>query len=311
MVSQPVRSAAEWTAGDVAGVLAQACPAARVTSIRPGPPSYSNCLWLAETVDGRLLVRIPGRSADPEYVRATVTATHLASAAGVPTVRYHEFVPQTPLGLPVTIQEYLPGESGTAALRADRADLRLLASTLGDWLGTLHGVRRETFGAVTGSGERTTWTAAATDQVETALRAVPEAALPASPATIAAAFARVVAELGPGEPASLVHGDLYLDNMLVDNGAPAALLDFEHAHYYDRFADFGKLSELLFEWWPGAEEPFLESYRDHFPPDPADEVRLRLGVGLYALNQTAYFARWQPELVGEYRTRLGKWLAAG
>ncbi|WP_306747962.1 phosphotransferase family protein [Saccharothrix yanglingensis] len=302
------RGIGELKTEEVAAVLAELCPTTAVSSLQPGPASYSNRLWLAETDEGRLLVRVPGRTDDPEYVRATLTATRLAGEAGVPTVRYRAFAPTTRLGLPVVVQEFRPGENAATALRRNGADLRHLAGRLGEWVGLLHGVRRDTFGAVTDSGGGHSWSEAAAEDVRRVLAAVDEDLLPAGRGAVESAFHRAIGELGPTGPASLVHGDLYLDNVLVDRGTPSALLDFEHARFRDRFADFGKLTELLFEWWPGSEEPFLESYREHFPADPSDEPRLRLGTGLYALSQLGYFARWQADLVPVYRARLENWV---
>jgi aminoglycoside phosphotransferase (APT) family kinase protein len=298
----------ELKTDEVAAVLAEVCPTTEVSSIQPGPLSYSNRLWLAETDEGRLLVRIPGRTKEPEYVRATVTATRMASEAGIPTVRYRAFAPTTRIGLPVVVQEFRPGENAATALRRGGASLRQLAGRLGEWIGVLHGIRRDTFGTVTGPGGGYSWGEVVAGEVGDILSTVDTQLLPASRAAVESTFRRAIGQLGPTGPASLVHGDLYLDNMLVDGGAPSALLDFEHAHFYDRFAEFGKLTELLFEWWPGTEEPFLDAYSDRFPPDPSDEPRLWLGKGLYALRQLAYFARWQPDLVGVYRSRLENWM---
>lgn len=64
---------------------------------------------------------------------------------------------------------------------------------------------------------------------------------------IRAAFERAISALPDIPYASLVHADLYFDNVLVHEGSAVCLLDFEHACYADRFADFGKMRELLFE----------------------------------------------------------------
>ncbi|GAA2683026.1 MULTISPECIES: aminoglycoside phosphotransferase family protein [Actinosynnema] len=309
MSAGSTRLADAVTAEEVEAVLAELCPTAVVSSVRAGPHSYSNRLWLAGTDEGELLVRVPGRTTDPEYVGATLVATDLAADAGIPVVRFRAFSSSTGLGLPVVVQEYRPGESATAALRGERSDLARVAGVLGGWVGALHGVRRAGFGPVTSAGDARSWAEVADGQVRGALSRLPGEMLPAGRAPVEAAFGRVLDELGSAGEPSLAHGDLYLDNVLVDGGRPTALLDFEHAGFRDRFADFGKLTELLFEWWPGSEEPFLEAYRERFPAEASDAVRRRLGTGLYALAQLEYFARWQPDLVQFYRDRLGEWVA--
>lgn len=309
MSSDP-RTPQEVTARDVADTLADICPDLTVSSVSSGPSSYSNRLWRADTSDGAVLVRVPGRNTDVEHARATLTATELASRAGIPTVHNRTFAPTTRLGLPVIVQELLPGENATTAVRAGRADIGEVGATLGDWIGRLHRVRRDTYGGVRVDAGAHNWADAAAEQVQAALSAVSEDSLPAGRNTIGMIFDRVIAELGPTRPASLTHGDLYLDNVLVEGGKPVALLDFEGARFSDRFADFGKLSELLFEWWPDSKDPFLKRYYEYFPAEPSDVIRLQLGIGLYALNQLTYFARWQPDLVPEYRTRLERWLSS-
>ena len=303
-----VRPAAAWTADDIAAILVDACGVRRIAALGPGPRSYSNRLWLADTDEGRLLVRVPGRTTDPAYVRASIVAARLAAEAGVPTVRFRAFLPVTALGLPVVVQEYRPGDSAAELAGRGAIDPAAVAAALGDWIGVLHGVRRAGHGGVLEAGGA--WPEVAAGKVAAALDRVGAADLPDARPAIADAFARAIAALPDVGAASLVHGDLYLDNVLVADGRAAAVIDFEHAHFYDRFAELGKLEELVFGWWPGTAAPFLRAYHRHFPPAPGDGVRRRLGVGLYELGQLAYFARWQPDLVPVYRERLGRWLAA-
>ncbi|MFF0452883.1 phosphotransferase family protein [Nocardia africana] len=296
------------TDAEVRDALSEICPEAGITDVGPGPSSYSNRLWRADSEIGPLLVRIPGRTTDPEDLRAAVEASRIASEAGIPTVRYHTFAATTRFGLPVLVQYLTPGENATAAVRAGRAKITEVAAQLGSWVGQLHRIRRDAAGSVLEPDGHQEWAEVVSERVYTTLRLLPASALPAAPAEVEQAFLSVIAEPVPPEPASLLHGDLYLDNVLVDNGVPTVLLDFEHARYGDRFADFGKLTELVFEWWPGSEEPFRRAYAEYFPPEPEDVTRLHLANGLYALTQIGYFARWQPDLVPFYRSRLADWL---
>jgi aminoglycoside phosphotransferase (APT) family kinase protein len=292
-----------------AEVLALACPGVRVDEIRPGPSGYSSKLWLAETDEGPLLVRFPQRNRDPRALRSMVLAARLANQAGVPTVRYRGFAPDSPHG-PAIIQEFRRGERASDVLKREPDRLGLVSETIGDWLGRIHGVHAERFGGLLSERQDVDWHAAATEKVRHALAPLAPDQLPASAATIRQAFADAIARTPLEQPASLVHGDLYFDNVLLDRGKAVCLLDFEHAAYLDRFCEFGKLNELLFEWWTGSEEPLLAAYRDLQPPAPGDAERRWLGVGLYELAQLAYFARWQADLVPVYRARLDGWLTA-
>jgi aminoglycoside phosphotransferase (APT) family kinase protein len=299
---------AEQTARAVLEVLEDACPGLRVDAVRPGPSGYSSKLWLAQTDEGPLLVRIPVRDPDAQRVRSMIEATRLASAAGVPTVRFKAFAPQSRLG-PVLVQEYRAGERASDFLKANPGALASVAEAAGRWAAILHGVQRPAFGDVLETVTFPEWPNCVTARAARALHAVPADALPQSRAVIEQAFERAMADLPTDTAASLVHADLYLDNILVEGGRPVCLLDFEHASYADRFAEFGKLGELLFDRWPGSAAPFMAAYREVFPKAGGDAARWRLGVGLYELSQLAYFHRWQTDLAPIYRDRLAKWLS--
>jgi aminoglycoside phosphotransferase (APT) family kinase protein len=299
----------ELDAEGVRVILETLCPATEVTGVRTGPGSYSNRLWIADTDEGELLVRVPGRNADPEYLRGSLVASRMAAEAGIPVTRLRAFAPSTVIGRPVVVQEFQPGERATDVLKRDPDAVTGLATTLGHWIGTLHGIRREEFGGVLGPGSGTDWPALVRSRVSGALAELDRDALPEDAVQIERVFEALLAETPDGGQASLVHGDLYFDNLLVRDGRATCLLDFEHAHFYDRFAEFGKLNELLFEWFPDSQEPFMEAYSEHFPAEKSDDVRRQLGIGLYELSQLAYFHRWQQDLVPVYRDRVNRWLS--
>jgi len=291
------------TAADIVAVLAEVCPSTVVRHVHPGPQSYANRLWRAETDEGDLLVRVPGRHRDPEIFRAAMVASRIAHEAGVPTSRFRAFAPTTKLGYPIVVQEFGPGERASP----DTIDATTLGRALGDWVGRLHSIRRPLFGSVLDTNDERPWGMVAFARVQSLLAALPPDVLPAGRDVIAAAFARYRAIVTDG--GSLTHGDLYLDNVLVHDGRPSCLLDFEHASFQDRFADFGKLKELVFEGYPATERPFMDAYRAIHPPTPDDDRRMALSLGVYALQYLHYFHTWQPDLIDFYRNRLDDWLA--
>ncbi|QRK07646.1 aminoglycoside phosphotransferase family protein [Archangium violaceum] len=305
-IRQEVRKVKTITTADIHQVLQALCPSTEVLAIHPGPRSYSNQLWRAETDEGELLVRVPGRTSDPEVLRATLVASRLANEAGVPAPRFRAFAPTTSLGRPVVVQEYAPG-TRLADGPLDPTKQETLGRTLGEWVGRLHTIRRAKFGSVLNPSDDRPWGDVVLSRVDAMLSTLPRESLPSDSDQIRSAFARL-AELAPGDGAALTHGDLYLDNILLRDGRPSCLLDFEHASFTDRFADFGKLRELVFERHPEIERPFFDAYSAIHPKHESDEVRMRLGLGLYALSQLHYFHTWQPDLVGFYNNRLGEWL---
>lgn len=292
----------------VRDLLAVLCPTTVVTSVRDGPRSYSNELWLTHTDEGDLLLRIPKRSADPEYLRGSIVASRMAAEAGVPVSRFRAFAPSTAIGRPAVVQEFQRGERATDLVERDPGAVPGLAAVLGHWVGALHTIRRPQFGRVLESGGSNDWRAVVRVRVTGKLSEIPREALRADATVIREAFDNLLQATPNVGEASLVHGDLYFDNLLVRDRRAVCLLDFEHARFYDRFAEFGKLNEFLFERFPDSEQPFMDAYWQHFPPEPDDVVRRALAVGLYELASLAYFGRWQPDLVPTYWDRLQRWL---
>ena len=293
----------------VRGLLLDACKTTQVLSLRPGPSGYSSRLWLAETDEGPLLIRIPVRSVDHEHLRSMIVATRLASETGVPTVRFRAFNPNTRLG-PVLIQEYRPGERASEFLKRNPERLKRISSTVGHWIGILHQADRQRHGGILGGPLFPSWAAQVKARVADALEQIDTSCLPDAGPQIIGAFEKAIGSLPDSQSASLVHADLYFDNVLVHDNEAVCLLDFEHAYYGDRFADFGKIRELMFELWPGCEEPFMAAYRQTHPEGDGDGARLRVALGLYELSQLAYFSRWQPDLVPFYRDRVNRWLTS-
>lgn len=298
---------------EIAEVFAQLCPQTELLSLSDGPSGYSSRLWVADTDEGQLLVRLPMRTLDSEYFRGMIVVTRLAAEAGIPVPRFRAFCPETILRRPVIVQEFRPGVRATDAQSTteDSSLLRDLAETLGDWIGKLHTVTRETFGDVLGQKTFDDWPSLVRSKVKGATDSLPASALPISAGSICDHFERMLVDLSEDVPACLIHGDLYLDNVLVHDGRPVCLLDFEHGYFADRFAEFGKLNELLFGWFPEMEAPFMASYQKYFLPSVDDGHRRHIGVGLYELTQLSYFNKWQPELGPVYVKRFMSWFEMG
>jgi aminoglycoside phosphotransferase (APT) family kinase protein len=288
-------------------VLVDACRGIRVQSLRPGPSGYSSRMWIAETDEGSLLVRVPLRNRDAQHLRSMMVATRLASEAGVPTVRFRAFSPDSHLG-PVLIQEYRAGECASEFLQRNPSQLANVASTVGHWIGLLHQASPQHYGSVLGVPSFSSWAEQVRARFTSALEQLADSALPQSATIISAAFEKAIRNLPPAASIALIHADLYFENVLVHAGSAACLLDFEHAYCGDRFADFGKIRELLFDLWPGSEEPFMRAYGCLHPESRTDGARLQVAIGLHELSQLAYFSRWQPDLVPVYRERLNHWL---
>lgn len=298
----------------VSGALAEACPGIQVTGVKPVELGYSSHNFLVESDEGRLLAKIPKRDPDPDRLDGLVAATALAAKAGLPVPEHRWFLRSSEQlsGLPLLVQQYLPGSAASAVWsELDLADRRTIAGELGEAVARLHGITGPGFTDVHGGSASPSWGTYVNERVDEAVKVLSDSVdfAPGWDNVHRAMREAVEALPGPVTPV-LVHLDLYLDNVLVDDGHLRCVLDFEHTRYGDAYADFGKLDELVFGWYPETEEPFMEAYRAVHPVTDDTELRMRIGVGLHDLASCAYFSRWTPDLVPEYITRITSWLQA-
>jgi aminoglycoside phosphotransferase (APT) family kinase protein len=108
----------------------------------------------------------------------------------------------------------------------------------------------------------------------------------------------------------LTHLDLYLPNVLTRRGRLAALLDFEHARWWDPAADFVKLAMWVFEQHPGARTPFWAGYAAAGGRLPAGAARVRVCAGLEWLSGLLYWHQaGDLGMYADYHQRLHAWLA--
>ncbi len=292
-------------------VLEDACPGVNVAAISPLDAGYSSKHWVADTDEGRLLVKVPQRNRDPEHLRRLMASARVASEHGIPVVRYRSLVPfDAAAGGPVLIQEFHKGDSaGDLWDSLDEERRLVLCRDLGSLVGRLHAVTGPGFGDVLNGGRATTLRASVEAEVEvllggarTDLTGAPEDLREA----VCAALSRL--EESASRPA-LTHGDLWLPNFLVGDGRITCALDFEHATYQDRFRDFGKLDEHIFDAFPAGRPVFLESYAAACPLPGDWEQRIDLAHVLHSLSMHVYFLRWSPQWAPQYARQVKEWLA--
>jgi Ser/Thr protein kinase RdoA (MazF antagonist) len=145
--------------------------------------------------------------------------------------------------------------------------------------------------------------------VDSRLAGAPEDFTSAGRGGVAAAVHRAVDEVPLDVAPALTHGDLWRQNVVLRDGGIACLLDFEHGRYSNRFLDFGKLDEHIFDEFPEGRAAFLDAY-DEVCALPADwESQVRLGRAIHALSMSVYFLRWTPKWAPQYVRELEQWLA--
>lgn len=298
------------TGAQAMDALAEACPTTRVVSIDNTTQGYTSWQWLARTDEGELLIKFPARDPDPERTRSMIYASRLASEAGVPVIRFRAFVPKSQVtNTPVVIQEYVAGERASDIWPSlDEGRRCQLAGEFGAVIGRLHHRAQGWFGNVLGAECHLNPVEFMAAQVHSLLAQVPADVIPAGRAGLADAFDRCIERLDPTIPPSLVHGDLWWDNVLLDGVSFHRLLDFEHARFADRFLDFGKLDELVFDAWPKGRAAFVERYEDFLGVPDDTALRIHLAHGYSDLLMYVYFARWTPKWMPGYSKRLDSWM---
>jgi aminoglycoside phosphotransferase (APT) family kinase protein len=289
-------------------VIETACPGVRVSTVRPLDAGYTSKQWVAATDEGPLLVKVPQRNRDPEHARRLVASTRVAAEHGIPVVRFRAVVAHSAeLGGPVLIQEFQDGEpaaDGWETLK-DRRKLGLCRE-LGVITGKLHSVAGSWFGDVLGTQRVTSFE----QSVESEVDALLESGVVPDGAALRQAITKVLSSLDrSASTPALTHGDLWLPNILVRDGRIGCVLDFEHATYADRFRDFGKLDEHIFDAFPAGRDVFLEAYAATCPLPGDWEQRLDLAHLLHSLGMYVYFQRWTPRWAPQYAREVQEWLS--
>lgn len=292
------------------GVLERACPGVHIESVYPLHAGYTSKQWVADTDEGRLLVKVPQRIRDPEHLRRLMASARVAAEHGIPVVRYRRLVSHDDaVGGPVLIQEFQEGDAaGDLWESLDRGQRNVLCRDLGDIVGRLHLITASEFGDVLGGGRAATLQEAVDAELGGLLAAADPDML-GDPEPLRAAITTALSRLdGAANLPTLNHGDLWLPNFLVTDGRITCALDFEHATYAERFRDFGKLDEHIFDKFPEGRGVFLESYAAACPL-PADwEQRVDLAHVLHALTMHVYFLRWTPQWAPQYAQQARDWL---
>lgn len=294
--------------GTIRDCLDEACPGIRVHEITELKYGRASQHWVADTDEGPLLVKVPVRNRDPEHFRHMIAATRVAAEHGLPVIRFRAFLRESRVTrTPLLIQEYVPGDHAPAVWEGlQRTAREEAALTLGRWIGDLHAIRGKEFADVFGRRSYATQAERASRVLTSAHTKMAELDQQSWPQVRNRLEARF-AECGDVTPV-LCHNDLYLDNVVLRDGRPILLLDFEHANYSDQYTEFGKIGELLFGWWPETEEPFLSGYQERHPLDEMAVARIHAHAGLYNVQMCIYFARYEPTLVPVYLNHIKHWI---
>jgi aminoglycoside phosphotransferase (APT) family kinase protein len=300
------------TSDVVRSALLEACPGTRVAGLRQLDAGYTSRQWVADTDEGPLLVKTPVRDTDPEHLRRLIATTRRAGEGGVPVVRFRAFVPRsTALARPVLVQEFQEGTPADEAWDSmGPAERTRFAEDLGRVVGRVHSCSGPWFGDVLGAEKYPDSPSFLHALVDARLADAPEDFTSVGRSGLSVAIHRAVDDVPTDATPSLTHGDLWRQNAILRDGRIACLLDFEHGRYADRFLDFGKLDEHVFDDFPDGRTAFLAAYDEVCPLPAGWESRVRLGHAIHALSMSVYFLRWTPKWAPQYVRELEEWLAS-
>lgn len=256
---------------------------------------YGNENWRLRAGDRDYLIKIAPADADLGKVTASTTAHRLAVQHGVAAPALVAFEPSCAQldGRTVRVVEYLDAGYPPEVLTADTVVPFFTA--FGSAVARLHSVRFSGFSSrVTGGATFADWSA----YVDHRVPQIRERALSTDlyPAAIwnqmLASAQELAAEVSPVVSATLVHRDLYLDNVLAHpDGRFAAIIDFDGAEVWDPVVDFVKPRWQIFDDYPGSAQSYLRGYTDVAGPIPRFAQRLRVVEILELANHAANAAR--------------------
>jgi len=183
------------------------------------------------------------------------------------------------------------------------------ARELGQVVGRVHSCSGPWFGDVLGTEKFPDIRTLLHALVDSQLARAPEDLTSVGHRGLSAALHRAVDAVPLDGAPSLTHGDLWRPNVVLRDGRIACLLDFEHGRYSDRFLDFGKLDEHIFDEFPEGRAVFLDAYDEVCALTADWESRVRLGHAIHALSMSVYFLRWTPKWAPQYIRELEEWMA--
>ena len=240
-------------------------------------------------------VRPPASLLETDLVREYRLYAELARAGvPVPTPYGVEAAPETPLGGPFFVMDWLPGEAPVVWQRSDRAALEhnwATSRSLGrDLVDTLHGIHSVPIEALDFLGPPRSFTACVTEWQDVYLRQ----RLVRDP-VIEEAIAWLLEREPDPVPPALVHGDYRIGNTMVDADRITAIVDWELAYLGDPRYDLGYVSLAYLAGKfvePGSallgavadRDWFFASYeRLHATSVDREVVRTYAGLGAFAL----------------------------
>ena len=268
--------------------------AAPVSSLEWIPQGWGNVSCFAETGVGRVVVKVGLPTSDADKFRCAAMGLELALRCGVPAPELLAFVEDVPALDHRILRVFRCIAGATPEVEEASSDL---FGQLGSVVRRLHTIAMPEFTSRVGVAGFGRWSEFLAHRWVPTLARVARAEIDSTLVARAKACAdELAAAVDDVATPVLCHRDLYLDNVLVDDGgALVALLDFDLVEAWDPLVEFFKLEWFVFEPNPAARTPFMDGYLAGDPLPPLFDERARLATIVELVNHAA---SWR--LIGQH-----------
>ena len=286
-----------------------------VETVRTAPQGFGHVVWIVHYRGEQFSVKACARNTSITAFRNEVAAQELATKSGIPTaeivgVSFDEQL----LGQPFYVQRWVEGQDAAAAMATmDCRGQEEFAFQFAVAVASMHQVKGDFFAEnVIGPAVHATWADLCRNRLERLVKWNIDANILPRP-TIDAAESHcknLIAELPDDIVPVLTHRDLYLPNVIVTPNASVAIIDFEHASFFDRVWEFVKLEIWVFRRFPHLRSPFMDGYTSRLEWSRSCDQRLQLYEGIEYLAGVPYFGARYPDerMLKDFLNLLSQWL---
>lgn len=286
-----------------------------VETVRSATKGFRHVVWIVNYQGEQFSVKACARNTSLEAFRNEVAAQQLATRSGIPTAEIVGVsVDKQLLGQPYYVQRWLEGQDAASAMAdMDRRGQEEFALQFAVAVASMHQVGGDFFAEnVIEPGAHATWAELCNNRLERLVkRNVDANILPRLTIDTAEAYCKdLIAELPDDVVPALTHRDLYLPNVIVTPNAGVAIIDFEHASFFDRVWDFVKLEMWVFRRFPQLRSPFMDGYKSRSEWSRSCDQRLLLYEGIEYLAGVPYFGAMNPDerMLKDFLDLLSHWL---
>lgn len=287
-----------------------------ILSVERWPKGHGTECWLVRYSTGNYLLKIAlqAHPAEVKKMRNIQAAIDIVNQHGItaPRLIYFEPVSAEFDDKAILVQEYLSGadaeevfpllskeEKGRFFFDLGRAVSKFHAINIGGFTRNLP--QKNVF---------LRWSDYVRDQIEIFLESNFDAGV-LTPEELRQAEKRIMdsaAAVSSDIIPSLVHQDIWLPNILMENKKFKCLIDLEYAKSVDRYYEFVTLRMRVFDKFPDAEKIFFNGYELDGGYTQIDEQRLSTCLGMEILTGIPYFKRvgWK-DMLEDYLTRFKQW----